>query len=648
MHRSIALLIACVLLLLTLAPGAAQPASPLNLDSFIRADRLGIAHISSIDTPQSEERYEHALSLGAGWNRWPLYWDRVETRPDRFDWSAYDALVESDLEYGLRLDVILLGSPAFHRDDEQIAGLQEAIFADQTDTPAPGKTINPDNPWAVFVQAAVSRYMPGGDLAQAVDWPRGQGVRVWEIWNEPDYATFWGGTVSEYARLLKVAYLVIHSVDPEATVMVGGLLYPTRGNFLAQVLSIFNDDPAPEDHNWYMDAVALHNYGDSWRSGWLTLVVRQTLIEYGLERPIWITETGVPIWDDYPGPMWTKDDPQSRELLATADQQAAFVVQSAAYAWAEGAQVIIYHQLYDDCGNQPPGTDFAPSANNLCRPGEICAGDVFGIYRNPDNAICFSRHPEPDTARPVASAYALLADVFGTASFSRRGIIDDVREDGAALVTFSRPATHERIVVIWNTLEEPLELSLPAEDEQATLFTVSGERQLTATDEAYTLRLPAAEMPRQRFLQSRVPVDIGGMPVILVEKVGSDDAWDRLAYETFESTERPANAATPVPASQMSEDRIDELTATSPTGVVFYSLEHARLRDLPGTEGTNVIATLRPRETVPVVGRLEDGSWLQVIYEGRPLWVAEFLGDVLGDLQTTPVIVFEEEAEPES
>ncbi|MBE0691116.1 MAG: hypothetical protein IH587_13435, partial [Anaerolineae bacterium] len=519
MPRIIALFAACFLLVVAHSPGAAQPASPLDVDTFIRADRLGIAHISAVDTPRSDERYERALSLGAGWNRWPLYWDRVETQPARFNWAAYDALLENDYQYGLRLDVILLGAPTFRRNDDQIIGLQAAIFADNTDTPAPGKDVNPDNPWAAFVQAAVHRYMPGGDLAQAAGWPAGQGVRVWEIWNEPDFEFFWSGTVHEYARLLKVAYLVIHSIDPDATVMVGGLLYPTRGNYLARILSTYDQEPGSEDYNWYMDAVAVHNYGDSWRSGWLTLVVRQTLVEYGIERPIWITETGVPIWDDYPGPLWTKDEPDARELLATAAQQAAFVVQSAAYAWAEGSQVIIYHQLYDDCGNQPPGTNFAPSTNNLCRPGEICAGDVFGIYRNPDDAICFSRHPQPDSARPVADAYALLTDVFGSTPFSRRGIVDDVRDDGAAFITFTRPESHERIVVIWNTTQETLELSLPADDERATLFTVAGQRSLTALDEAYTLTLPPAEMPRQRFREPRLPVDIGGMPLILVETV---------------------------------------------------------------------------------------------------------------------------------
>lgn len=647
MHRILALFVACILLIIVQPRSAAQPASPVEIETYTYADRLGIAHISAVDSPRSDERYRRALSLGAGWNRWPLYWDRVETRPDRFDWSAYDALVKTDLEYGLRLDVILLGAPAFRRDEDLIGGLQMAVFADGTDTPAPGKAVNADNPWATFVHAAVNRYMPGGDRARVEGWPAGQGVRVWEIWNEPDFEFFWSSTVHEYARLLKVAYLVIHSVDPEATVLVGGLLYPTRSNFLAQILSIYQDEPSPEDHNWYMDAVAIHNYGDSWRSGWLTLVVRQTLVEYGLERPIWVTETGVPIWDDYPGPQWTRDEPDARKLLATETQQAAFVVQSAAYAWSEGAQVVIYHQLYDDCGNQPPGTDFAPpaSADNVCQPGEICAGDVFGIYRNPADAICFSQHPRPDTARPVANAYRLLADVFGSHHFSRRGVIDDARDDGAALITFARPQARERVVVIWNTREDAVELSLPAAGEQATLYTVRGHRTLTAEDGAYTLSLSPAEMPRQRFREPRLPVDIGGMPVILVETVQDDAAWEQLTYLTFESTRQPASVVTPVPGAALSDAQIAELTATSPTGVVFYSLQHARLRDLPGTEGTNVIATLRPRQYVPIIGRLEDGAWLQVNYEGRPLWVAEFLGEIYGDVNATPVVTFEDEAE---
>jgi hypothetical protein len=605
----------------------------------IRADRLGIAHISSVDVTRSGERYERALELGAAWNRWPLYWDRVEQPNGEYDWDDYDALVIEDLSHDLQLNVILLGIPQHQREGDIMRGLMEPIFADGSDVPEAGKSINPDNPWAQFAHAAVERYRPGGTLARQEGWADGIGVRVWEIWNEPDYEFFWSGTVFDYSRLLKTAYLVVETLDPDATVMVGGLLYPTQANYLAQILSVYQDEPEPETYGWYMDAVAVHNYGDSWRSGWLTLVIRQTLVEFGLEKPIWVTETGVPIWDDYPGPLWTADDPDARALLATADEQAAFMIQSAAYAWAEGAQVIIYHQLYDDCGNQPPGTDFAPSASEgICSPGEICAGDVFGIFRNPDNAICFSQHPQPDSARPVAAAYALLAEVFAQ-SFSRRGIIDDVREDDAIVITFTRPETGERIVVAWNTGEELAELALPAFNEAAALFVygIEGGQTIRAEEGEYVLTLPAATMPRQRFLEDRKSVDIGGSPLILVEAVKDADELARLEYLTYESTERPPDIATPE-AFVLGGRQIAELIANSPTGVSFYSTDNARVRNLPATEGTQVLGTMRIGEALPVTGRLADNSWWRIAYNDGEGWVAAFLGEVYGNIDAVPII----------
>jgi hypothetical protein len=607
-------------------------------DATPRADRLGIAHISSVDVPRSDARYQRALDLGASWNRWPLYWDRVETRRGAFDWDAYDALVSEDLSHDLNLNVILLGIPAHRREGDTITNLREPVFADETDMPTSEKAVNPQNPWAVFVRDAVRRYMPGGVLAQRESWADEQGVRVWEIWNEPDYEFFWSGGVEEYARLLQVAYLVIKAYDPDATVMMGGLLYPTQANWLARVLSVYQDEIDPEANNWYMDAVAIHNYGDAWRTGWLTLVVRQTLVEYGLERPIWVTETGVPLWDDYPGPTWTEDEPDARGLLATAEQQAAFMIQSAAYAWAEGARVIIYHQLYDDCGNQPPGTDFAPDATAMpvCRPGEICAGDVFGMFTNPANAICFSQHPQPDSARPVADAFRLLAAVFAE-PFSRRGVIDDVREDEAVVISFTRPDSDERIVIVWNTTTEALELSLPAYGTGAALVSVGSQRSIAPVDGAYMLRLPAATMPRQRFLEPRLSVDIGGMPLILIEQMTNADAIAQLEFDTFESATQPVVASSPAQTT-LGDDQIAELTAASPTGVVFYSLDNARLRNLPSTEGTQVITTLRIGQSVPIIGRLADNSWWQVDFEGQQAWVAEFLGEVYGDVNAVPVV----------
>jgi hypothetical protein len=518
-----------------LIDAAAAPAtSPLRQfnDGYLRSERLGIAHISGIDVPYNPTRYQRALILGAGWNRWPLYWNEIEKAPGEFDWSRYDAIVKADSDVGLQTNLILLGIPEFYRAGDSIADLYQPAFADGSDLFAPGKAPNPNNPWATFVYKAALRYMPGGDLAGELGWTEERGIRLWEVWNEPDYEQFWKGGVRDYARMLKVAWLIIHSLDAEATVMTGGMLYPTQRNWLAEVLGQYTADPQRSANKWYMDAVAVHNYGDSWRSGWLTLYVRQTLVEFQMERPIYLNETGVPVWDDYPGPIWMS--PGDRPDRATSTQQAAFLVQSASYAWAEGAQSVFYHQLQDDCGNQPAGTNFPPHLGELCLDGSICFGDAFGMYRNPVDSACFAQHPQPETPRPVVQAYSLLSYVFGGQPFSRRGVVDDERPDGAVTITFSRPATNERIVVAWNTNTYPIYLEIPAEGVAARIVMMEGELGVQPVNDAYLLELPAAEMPRQRDNPNAV-LDIGGAPVILIEPMLNENAVAELRRLTYEA-----------------------------------------------------------------------------------------------------------------
>ena len=431
-------------------------------DGYLRMERLGITFISSADHAASDMRYRQALLLGAGWNRFPLYWQAVERAPGDFDWAAYDRVLAGDVRYGLQSNVILLGMPDFHRDGAAPRGLNDPVFADGTDAFAPGKAPNPGNPFASFVFQAVRRYMPGGDLARALGWSAGQGVRVWEAWNEPDLALFWNGTVEQYARLLKVAWLAAHAADPSAQVMFGGLAYlnPEQDDWLARTLAVIARDPARDAHRWYFDIAAVHSYSSAPRSGYVVGRAKATLARFGLERPIWLNESGVPVWDDYPGPTWAANDPTARQYRGTMAQQAAYVIQSTAYAWAAGAEVVFIHQLYDDCGNQPGGTDFAPNSGQ--------AGDAYGLFRNSGSEGCFSQHPQRGTARPAAAALNTLARVFGTAPFENGTVLD---LGGQALViAFERPVLRERLYVLWNRTTSPLKFDVPATGTQGTLY----------------------------------------------------------------------------------------------------------------------------------------------------------------------------------
>jgi hypothetical protein len=482
-------------------------------DLYIRADRLGITHISSSTVETPPDRYRQALTLGAGWNRYPIYWNEVQPEPDTWFWENYDRQVRADLANGLKINAILLGRPQFYADGNRIQGMNEPIFADGSDTPGPAKELNPENHWVRYVHEVVTRYMPNGELAREGGLPGGRGIEVWEVWNEPDFTPFWQASIMDYARLLKSSYIVIKMLDPDAQVMFGGLLYPSDVNWLAQVLNIYVNDPFHEQYHWYMDIVAVHSYTDPWRSGWLTLVARQTMIEYGIDRPIWLNETGVPVWDDYPGPIW--DSTSSGR--ATTQQQGWYFIQSAAYAWSEGADKVFFHQLYDDCGDQPAGTNFPPHSGELCTGDFVCAGDAHGIFRNTSDSICFSQHPLGGTPRPVAKAYRLVAEIFGSQPFdSGKRVYGD---DQFLTLTFERPLTNQRITVMWNQTFSAATLAWEAVGDNGQLLWMSGDEIITPDDEGlYHIDLPAAQPDNYPDAAPGASA-IGGEPYILIEQI---------------------------------------------------------------------------------------------------------------------------------
>ncbi|RMG73157.1 MAG: hypothetical protein D6711_11410 [Chloroflexi bacterium] len=587
-------------------------------DSYIRADRLGITHISSgaVETP--ETRYQQALMLGAGWNRFPIYWQWAETAPGEWDWSRFDRQITNDLRFGLQINAILIGRPDFYADGERIQGMYEPIFADGTDIPAAGKALNPNNPWGVYVAQVVNRYKPGGELARSGNIPLGSGIRVWEIWNEPDFENFWRGTDRDYARLLKISYIVIKRVDPSAQVMFGGLLYPNgESNFLAQVLNIYANDPSAPENNWFMDLVAVHAYNDPWRSAWLTIYARQTMIAFGFNRPIWINESGVPVWDDYPGPTW---QPESQRY-ATLEQQAWYYIQSAAYGWSEGADKIFFHQLYDDCGDQPAGTDFFPHNGSLCTGDNICYGDAHGLFRNLSTSQCFSHHPSPGTARPAARAFRLLAEVFGREPFENG---DQVYvDDRFVTITFDRPRTNERITVMWNRRLEEATLTWQAVGQNGQLISLDGST-LIEPDAAgnYQITLLAAIPDVDRSSSDFGGVAIGGPPLILIEQRTSNIRPVEVDLESIE-VEGTSPTVTPVPTSVAPRPTVNPADDITPPVAVVLALPETSPPDFTvtweGQDNSGIASYL-------IWVRIDEGEWTpwlnteatSAIFNGEP------------------------------
>lgn len=508
----------------------------------------GVNFISSAEALADEQQYQNGLATGATWNRWPIYWPNVERNPNELDWSTQDATVQADIVHGLRINAILLATPGFYTtslarpttaadlaqrpstlalyraERATPVGLYDPIFGDGSDVPGPNKVINEGNVWARFVYTAVNRYKPGGVLAQANDWPLDAGITHWEMWNEPDLTIFWDGSLPDYARLLKVGYLAAKQADPEAQILFGALANNASWlTFYEEVLEIYDGDSLAAANGYFHDILATHSYFYAWQSWLHVWRASRTMADYGLDKPIWFNENGVPAWDDYPGPVW---DPQS-SLRATMSEQADYIIQSGFYAIFAGADAIFHFQLYDGCGNQPQGTDFPPHNGELCdADGNIsgtglpCAGDANGLFRNPPDAACFRQHPQPETPRPNLAAFQVLTQyVTDVAPLWRAR----VGHDNPALapqewIALYRPQTKQRLVAMWARFGEPQTAVVPAASSSGDglLVAADGSTQaVKAVDGQYTIQLPGATNQNAFWDPSLYP--IGGRPYILIE-----------------------------------------------------------------------------------------------------------------------------------
>jgi hypothetical protein len=469
-----------------------------------RSDRLGIVHIAyqAGNGPIEADRYRRAAEAGARWNRWAIYWDQVERSAGSYDWAATDQTVDADREHGFLTNAILLGTPGYYSsalaaqgsgttprvEDKAAAmavmrgaplrraagppiapprGLFAPVFADGTDDPAPGKAVNPSNVWARFVAAAVERY-------------RGR-VAAWEIWNEPDFSQFWSGSVADYARLLKVAWLAARSVDGGARILVGGMMYwewTNRAGVEHAWLRAFLDeqarDPSAPGRGHYFDAIPWHFYSRPSDTYDRTRSAAALLASRGItDKPMWVNESNAPACGEPPLHV-SCADPNYRGS-ATVDEQADYVVQSAAYALAAGLERYMVFQYADD-GH----------------------GESFGIVRN-DGA-----------ARPAYRALQTFAE-------QTAGATTASRQTAGRVERIAIETTRGRTTVLWARSASGEVATVDALGGSAALVEVDGSSQsLTPVDGRYQIGLRGATNNKS-FSNDPGDYIIGGRPRILVE-----------------------------------------------------------------------------------------------------------------------------------
>ena len=155
------------------------------------------------------------------------------------------------------------------------SALFKDLYLDIWDNGENGTPVNDENPFALYVWNTVSTYK---------DY-----VKFWEIYNSPDYdltgdkawlppgelGNWWENNpdpcdyelkapIFYYVRSLRIAYEIIHSVDPEAYVTISGIAYPS---FLDAVCRNTDNPlngsvggPYPLKGGAYFDAVGYKSY----------------------------------------------------------------------------------------------------------------------------------------------------------------------------------------------------------------------------------------------------------------------------------------------------------------------------------------------------------------------------------------------------
>jgi len=119
-------------------------------------------------------------------------------------------------------------------------------------------------------------------------------IQAWEIWNEPTsfFYGFYNGSAYNYYLLLKSAYTIIKSINPNAIVIGLGGVDLLDINWVKQVISYggLNYCDAVSLH-LYPSTVTLKDFGDLYTNMYSYTI--NSYIQIIKNKPIWITETGL-------------------------------------------------------------------------------------------------------------------------------------------------------------------------------------------------------------------------------------------------------------------------------------------------------------------------------------------------------------------
>jgi hypothetical protein len=323
-----------------LSVGTAQARVPAGFVGMTAEELVGK------DTSQAyiDQALAGQRSAGVRLLRQTFRWNYIESAPSslhpypNYDWRLHDRLVLSAARHGITVMPVLFDTPDFYSGKR----------------PGNPFTLPPLNPgtMAVFADAAVARYGPGGTLWRTNPGVPARPVKAWQVWNEPSLRPYWGGrpNAGQYVALLKAVNAAIKRRDRRAEVVTAGIPPSTLSG--AVPIKKYVDQIYKAGGKSAFDTLAINSYARS--AGELQRLltgIRKIMNRRGDRRAkIWITELG-----------WCDKGPRHRFCVG-ARKQATLISGSLKLIRAQRTKLGIRGFVYFSWRDGPP---YAPAFKDL-------------------------------------------------------------------------------------------------------------------------------------------------------------------------------------------------------------------------------------------------------------------------------------------
>lgn len=202
-------------------------------------------------------------SAQVGWIRLDFLWEDIEPTEGKFDFAKYDTIVKLVKDQGINILGVLHYSANW------------ASSCEEWNCPPKDNVL-----FVNYASKVIQRYK--------------EQVKYWEVWNEPDSATYWKPQdgLKSYCLLLKEVYLAAKKIDPDCKILNGGL-----ANGLSSINHLY--DNGAKD---YFDILNIHFFQNPlFGENALKAVASYPKLAYKImsrnkdkDKRIWITEIGCP------------------------------------------------------------------------------------------------------------------------------------------------------------------------------------------------------------------------------------------------------------------------------------------------------------------------------------------------------------------